>query len=254
MRASDADDLIDAGAVAEILGLRHRNSVSTYRSRYPDFPPGMPSPLGGRGRVWRRGDIVAWHRTFAGRTAPAEAQDGSPRLDDLVDATLRLILANPGTDIGIRQIAAEAGMAHSDLYRYAESKEQLLRLAMDRATSEFTFLVPDTLDEFEPQLGAMTTALLQRRAGLRVLVDEMISNPDAPLRSPLSAAKLIPIIEEIRARESIVSPVAPEALAAFVASMLIGFTVLESRWRQGLGLDHTPVEELAHAVAQLLRA
>ena len=44
--AEELDALIDAGEVASILGLAHRNSVSTYRSRYVDFPVRPPSPGG----------------------------------------------------------------------------------------------------------------------------------------------------------------------------------------------------------------
>jgi glutathione-regulated potassium-efflux system ancillary protein KefG len=54
------EDLIDAHGVAEILGLAHPNSVSTYLKRYP----GMPRPavdLGrGRPRLWLRPDIERW--------------------------------------------------------------------------------------------------------------------------------------------------------------------------------------------------
>jgi hypothetical protein len=37
-RLVDLDDLIDVGDVASILGLTHKNSVTTYMRRYDDFP------------------------------------------------------------------------------------------------------------------------------------------------------------------------------------------------------------------------
>ena len=37
-RSVDLDDLIDVGEVAALLGLAHKNSVTTYMRRYEDFP------------------------------------------------------------------------------------------------------------------------------------------------------------------------------------------------------------------------
>ena len=104
------DDLIDAGEVAAILGLAHRNSVSTYRSRYADFPAGRPAPGGGRTRLWTREEILAWHRDFKARKSASEDQPNA-RLEDLVAATVATLLGSPGQEISIRQIAAEAGVA-----------------------------------------------------------------------------------------------------------------------------------------------
>jgi predicted DNA-binding transcriptional regulator AlpA len=54
----DTGDLLDANDVAELLGLAHRQAVSTYRGRYPDFP----EPIVEKARcvLWRRTDIEAW--------------------------------------------------------------------------------------------------------------------------------------------------------------------------------------------------
>jgi predicted DNA-binding transcriptional regulator AlpA len=58
-RVVGPDDLLDAAEVAELLGLRHRNSVRTYLHRYPDFP----RPVGARevrSRLWVRGEVLTW--------------------------------------------------------------------------------------------------------------------------------------------------------------------------------------------------
>jgi predicted DNA-binding transcriptional regulator AlpA len=60
----DPADLIDAGVVAELLGLSSRKAVSVYRSRYPDFP----APRVERGErivLWLRQDVEAWAETRA---------------------------------------------------------------------------------------------------------------------------------------------------------------------------------------------
>jgi len=59
-RLVDLDDLIDVGAVAEILGLAHKNSVTTYMRRYDDFPEPALEFADGKCRAWVRSDIEDW--------------------------------------------------------------------------------------------------------------------------------------------------------------------------------------------------
>lgn len=56
----DTDDLIDSQEVADILGLSHRNSVSTYLRRYDHFPKPVVERGGGRTRLWLRAEIASW--------------------------------------------------------------------------------------------------------------------------------------------------------------------------------------------------
>ena len=66
------DDLMDAAAVAALLGLKNRNSVATYLSRYDDFPRPVFDGASGRCRLWSRQELVAWSnvRRAAGRQRP----------------------------------------------------------------------------------------------------------------------------------------------------------------------------------------
>lgn len=54
------EDLIDAREVAEMLGLKHRNTVSEYQARYPEMPRPVVDLGRGRPRLWLRGDIEKW--------------------------------------------------------------------------------------------------------------------------------------------------------------------------------------------------
>ncbi len=62
-RLVDPNDLIDAHAVAELLGLSSRTSVSTYRKRHDDFPIPVVDMGVGRCLLWVRSDIEAWAQT-----------------------------------------------------------------------------------------------------------------------------------------------------------------------------------------------
>ena len=57
-----SEDLIDARAVAEILGLGQPNSVSTYQHRYADMPRPVVDLGEGRCKLWLRPQIEAWAR------------------------------------------------------------------------------------------------------------------------------------------------------------------------------------------------
>lgn len=67
----DTDDLIDARGIAELLGLSHPNSVSTYQRRYTDMPRPIVDLGIGRPRLWSRGQIEAWIRR-----SPSPRQSG----------------------------------------------------------------------------------------------------------------------------------------------------------------------------------
>jgi predicted DNA-binding transcriptional regulator AlpA len=56
----DVADLLDAGEVAELLGLARRQGVSTYRSRYADFPQPVVTKNSGKCDLWLRADVEAW--------------------------------------------------------------------------------------------------------------------------------------------------------------------------------------------------
>lgn len=66
-RRVDVDDLVDAQDVANLLGLAHRNSVSTYLKRYPDMPRPVVDLAKSRTRLWLRSEITAWDKRFARR-------------------------------------------------------------------------------------------------------------------------------------------------------------------------------------------
>ena len=56
----NTEDLIDAQAVANILGLAHRNTVSAYQKRYREMPRPVIDLGRGRPRLWLRPEIVSW--------------------------------------------------------------------------------------------------------------------------------------------------------------------------------------------------
>ncbi len=68
-RLVDLDDLIDVGDVAEMLGLAHKNSVTTYMRRYDDFPEPAIEFADGKCRAWLLQDIEDWRDGRQGNTS-----------------------------------------------------------------------------------------------------------------------------------------------------------------------------------------
>ncbi len=64
----DPDELLDAGEVAEILGLSHKTAVTTYRGRYSDFPEPVLVKASGKCVLWLRADVEAWRQAHPPRT------------------------------------------------------------------------------------------------------------------------------------------------------------------------------------------
>ena len=62
----NTEDLIGAAEVAEILGLRHHNSVSTYLRRYDDFPRPVVDLSRSRVRLWLKQDVIEWRTVRTG--------------------------------------------------------------------------------------------------------------------------------------------------------------------------------------------
>lgn len=54
------EDLIDAHGIAEMLGLKHRNTVSVYQTRYVDMPRPVVDLGPGRPRLWSRRAVLQW--------------------------------------------------------------------------------------------------------------------------------------------------------------------------------------------------
>ena len=62
LKKVDLSDLIDAKAVAELLGLAQRTSVSVYQRRYLDMPRPVIDMGRGRCKLWLRPEVETWAR------------------------------------------------------------------------------------------------------------------------------------------------------------------------------------------------
>lgn len=55
------EDLVDASTIADRLGLSHRETVSNFVVRYPEFPKALG--MWGRTRLWNWPDVEQWAKS-----------------------------------------------------------------------------------------------------------------------------------------------------------------------------------------------
>lgn len=255
MASIDADDLLDSSQVADLLGLTHRHSVSTYRRRYADFPPPAVARGKGRTNLWLRTEIESW-RSARPNPQPTGRSDADTRREAILDAATELMAARPITDISVREIAARAGVAHTMIYRHIGSKQDLERAVVDRTVNEvLAFARPNpagALAGFE----RLIETLLRRRESLLVLTHSLLTADGAARnadRAPVMALLLDALHTDIDARRAAgqpqptpaFPPLSPEVAVGAVAALVMGWVAFEPRIRAGTGLTETPVAELA---------
>jgi glutathione-regulated potassium-efflux system ancillary protein KefG len=78
-RRVDIDHLVDAHDVAKILGLKHRNTVSEYLTKYQDMPRPVIDLGRGRPMLWLRPEIERWasRRAASGQARPRRQRRSS---------------------------------------------------------------------------------------------------------------------------------------------------------------------------------
>lgn len=79
MPTVDTANLIDARGVADLLGLSHPNSVSTYQRRYSDMPRPVVDLGSGRCKLWLKSDVEHWMRDRGFCTHAPELEPRSDR-------------------------------------------------------------------------------------------------------------------------------------------------------------------------------
>ncbi len=72
----NTDDLLDAHGVADLLGLSHPNSVSTYQRRYADMPRPVVDLGSGRCKLWDLVEVAAWAKATGRAVRMPEGRSG----------------------------------------------------------------------------------------------------------------------------------------------------------------------------------
>lgn len=238
----DPEDLIDSAQVAKMMGLSQRNSVLTYRNRYPGFPePVVDRP---RIKLWRRQDVAAWHVG----DQPIEGGDSQVRAR-LVEAARTLLSERPASEVSVRDIAAVAHIPHTVLYRHFASKEDLRQAVVTQTVERVRSAMPVNVPAREVVL-ATVAASLEHATDFRILAFSLLAG-DAPTQfegRPVMTA----LLAVLRATGSNEGRISDEQCVALVAALVLGWGTFEGRIRAATGVEGSVSEAMAAVVVATL--
>ncbi|MGB8020011.1 MAG: TetR/AcrR family transcriptional regulator [Candidatus Nanopelagicales bacterium] len=243
----DYDHLLDATAVARMVGLQHRNSVAAYARRYVDFPAPVVVRSAGRTRLWDRADIAGWlARTSATQRRRTESSEANR--SNLITAARAMMARRPISDISVREISAAAGVPHAVIYRSFGSKQDLRFAVIDQCVADLNRAVAGV--GYTPaEMPQVVRVVFDQAEAIRVIVFGLMEGDPraAQFRSPPLMGHLADAIRERRDRAA--GGIGPETAAAAVASLLVGWIVFKPRIDVVTGTGHDPDD-----VARILSA
>jgi hypothetical protein len=114
--------------------------------------------------------------------------------------------------------------------------------------------MPATFDELLARLEGIITAIFEREAPMRVAAAAFVRDPDSTLAPPLAAAALAELVDRHRADEDVEHDIPPAVVAASVAAMLWGWTLLHRRLGTQLGIEGLPIEPITRMARVMLEA
>jgi AcrR family transcriptional regulator len=163
---------------------------------------------------------------------PVRRTRGPETRTKLMDALERLLDRDSWSDVTVRNIAAEAGVAEATYYRHFQSRSELLHACAAR--------VLEMLEERFEALRAIAATRDDERKRLRKLVVEAVSDPPgaAVMYALWTAGETGPLRAERRARRQ-------RALRAYLC---------ELRDRGYATFTDADIEELSNALALLLQS
>lgn len=246
-------DLLDSQQVAELLGLSHHNSVTTYARRYPDFPHPVVVRGGGRLRLWARDDVQAWHDRMAApeRRVPVDSE----QRQRIIEATRRLMLADPFQPLSVRRIAEEAGVPHPVLYRYVRTKDELLELVVadgiERIGAAMDAVAEPTWRALMPEV---VRVVLANGDSVRLFALWLVQGggSDRFAEAAIISRMLTALTADPACDGSAEVTASAVVAVAAVAALLVGALVFEPRIEHLLGPDVLTEEVLVRLGVQIL--
>jgi glutathione-regulated potassium-efflux system ancillary protein KefG len=239
----DPEDLIDSAQVAQMLGLSKRNSVLTYRNRYPSFPqPVVDRP---RAKLWRRQDVESWRHS----TLRAPEGDGQARAQ-LLEAARTLLSERPASEVSVRDIATVAGVPHTVLYRHFTGKEDLRQAVVAQTVARVRAAVPLNTSARDAVLTTVAASLEHAR-DFRILAFSLLAG-DSPTQFeglPVMSA----LLTALQATESDDGLISDEQCVALLAALVLGWGTFEDRIRSATGVEGSVSHALEQVVIATLR-
>lgn len=197
------------------------------------------------------------HEEETGRAAPKR---GRPRLDaqmvpQILDAAERLFALRGTAGVSIRHIAAEAGLPHSAIYRYFQSKDDVLRQVLLRGRQRQIERDERSRETERPLEGALQWLMTENRAySLAVARAAMEGETSSSLGldRQTSAARTLRAIEDAEYPFEARTDHDPRMIVAALMAMSIGWAVSEDWIVDSLSIDHCDIESVRQQVSEIM--
>jgi AcrR family transcriptional regulator len=179
----------------------------------------------------------------AGKTA---RRRGRPRLDDemvprILDAAERLFASRPRLNVSVRDIAAEAGLPHSAIYRYFDNKDDVLRQVMARGRLKQLARDARSRDAGDTFAGAVDWLMRENRAYALVIAHAALEGetPSSLGLDPedATARQAVRLLEEGAYPFALRTDHDRRLVAAAVMALSLGWAVAEEWIVEATGLD-----------------
>lgn len=171
----------------------------------------------------------------------------------ILDAAESLLLVKSQNRISIREVAELAGVKHPLIHRHFGTKEKLITAVHARGVER----VKEKLTEMDDLAGQATVffqAIGENRFRQIAVARAMLDGVDIrEIQSDFPVMnRLLDLLRKRHAAKGFKSPIAPELMAALLASAALGWFIHEPFLRLTIGLEHIDSNELNKQVAAIL--
>lgn len=185
----------------------------------------------------------------------ARSRDRAGTMASILRVAIELFSAHGFEAVSIRQIAARAGVSHTLVHKYFGTKEDLLQVALAARDDRYATPLHGIPDPREA-LRETTRALLRNRGPLRIMLYSALEGRTAQEVGgswPVMSTFAERFFGEHRAGQPGSDPIAvdPRMVAAALAALLLGWSVMERVLLEQVGLEDLDEEQVLDALLEL---
>ena len=183
------------------------------------------------------------------------ARDRARTKASIVNVAAELYSAHGTEAVSIRQIAARAGVSHTLVHKYFGTKEHLLRVVLAARDDRYVAALSETPDPREA-LRETTRSLLRGREPLRIMVHAALEGRTAEQVGG-SWPAMTAFAERFFGGQGVGRPeegglaVDPRMVAAALAALLLGWSVMDRVLLEAAGLEDLDEEQVLDALLEL---
>ena len=169
----------------------------------------------------------------------------------LVDAASRLFAERPSGRVTVREIAARADVNPALVHRYFDSKENLMRAAIEQSQRAIAANLPRITD-VRHDATLLYRATMSEREFVAVLARASLDGvlPDFPPGYPTMGGLVRRIEADLGSGPA--GRHDPRVVVACLSSLALGYSLFGEFVRRGTGLDDLPDEKLDAGIQEVL--